>query len=192
MIADYDEKDFTPDLSTLEQAIGKNTAAVIVNSPNNPSGVVYSKDTIEKIAAVLTRKKQRIRTPDFYNCGRTVPRTCLRCRSAVYHEFLRRYDCLLQLFQVLVFAGRTHRLYCGIPESRRCEEPISCHMRSRTRTRLRVRSVHLSKSHRKVRGRLAEPKRLSSKPRLAFQLAYENRLRLRTSRRCVLSVCKIS
>lgn len=54
-------------------------------------------------------------------------------------------------------------------------------MRSRTRTRLRVRSVHLSKSHRKVRGRLAEPKRLSSKPRLAFQLAYENRLRLRTS-----------
>lgn len=58
VIADYDEKDFTPDLSTLEQAIGKNTAAVIVNSPNNPSGVVYSKDTIEKIAAVLTRKSK--------------------------------------------------------------------------------------------------------------------------------------
>lgn len=43
VVADYDEKDFTPDLSALEQTIGKNTAAVIVNSPNNPSGVVYSK-----------------------------------------------------------------------------------------------------------------------------------------------------
>lgn len=48
VVADYDEKDFTPDLSTLEQAIGKNTAAVIVNSPNNPSGVVYSKIRLKK------------------------------------------------------------------------------------------------------------------------------------------------
>lgn len=65
VIADYDEKDFTPDLSTLEQAIGKNTAAVIVNSPNNPSGVVYSKDTIKKIAAVLTRKSKEFGHPIF-------------------------------------------------------------------------------------------------------------------------------
>lgn len=65
VVAGYDEKDFTPDLSTLEQAIGKNTAAVIVNSPNNPSGVVYSKDTIEKIAAVLTRKSKEFGHPIF-------------------------------------------------------------------------------------------------------------------------------
>lgn len=65
VVADYDEKDFTPDISALEQAIGKNTAAVIVNSPNNPSGVVYSKDTIEKIAAVLTRKSKEFGHPIF-------------------------------------------------------------------------------------------------------------------------------
>lgn len=65
VVAGYDEKDFTPDLSTLEQAIGKNTAAVIVNSPNNPSGVVYSKDTIEKIADVLTRKSKEYGHPIF-------------------------------------------------------------------------------------------------------------------------------
>lgn len=40
----------------LEAALNKNTVGVIINSPNNPSGVIYSRETIEKLADLLERK----------------------------------------------------------------------------------------------------------------------------------------
>lgn len=52
--ADY--PDFQVNLQALEARITPHTHAVIVNSPNNPSGVVYSRETLEKLAALLTRK----------------------------------------------------------------------------------------------------------------------------------------
>ena len=50
------EKTFQVDLTDLEQRITANTKAVIVNSPNNPSGVVYSEETVQGICAVLKKK----------------------------------------------------------------------------------------------------------------------------------------
>lgn len=47
------EEDFQIDFDALKKAINKNTKAIIINSPNNPSGVVFSKSTIEKLASVL-------------------------------------------------------------------------------------------------------------------------------------------
>ena len=49
---------FQIDFDAFEAAITAYTIAVIVNSPNNPSGVVYSKETLEKLAAVLTAKSK--------------------------------------------------------------------------------------------------------------------------------------
>ena len=49
-------KTFQPDLADFESKINERTKAVIVNSPNNPSGVVYSKEKIAAIADVLKRK----------------------------------------------------------------------------------------------------------------------------------------
>ena len=46
------------DIADLESRITKNTKAVIVNSPNNPSGVVYSESTIAALAEVLLRKSK--------------------------------------------------------------------------------------------------------------------------------------
>ena len=43
-------------LDALEAQLTENTAAVIVNSPNNPSGVVYTRETLTALAALLTRK----------------------------------------------------------------------------------------------------------------------------------------
>ncbi len=51
-------KGFRPDLSALEGAITARTKAVIVNSPNNPTGVVYSEEEIEGIARVLRRASE--------------------------------------------------------------------------------------------------------------------------------------
>lgn len=44
---------FQIDFAAFEAAINKNTKAVIVNSPNNPSGAVYSEETVKKLAAIL-------------------------------------------------------------------------------------------------------------------------------------------
>ena len=46
---------FQPDLSKLEKALNKKTKAVIINSPNNPSGVIYSEETIKKIVALVEK-----------------------------------------------------------------------------------------------------------------------------------------
>ena len=51
----FDES-FQIDFDALRGAITKHTKAVIVNSPNNPSGVVYSKETIEKLAKLLSER----------------------------------------------------------------------------------------------------------------------------------------
>lgn len=47
----------------LEKRITPNTQALIVNSPNNPSGVVYTVETLEKLAEVLNRKSREIGHP---------------------------------------------------------------------------------------------------------------------------------
>lgn len=51
---------FQPDLEAFEKAINENTKAVIINSPNNPSGVVYSEDTIKAIAQILENKSKEL------------------------------------------------------------------------------------------------------------------------------------
>ena len=51
---DYDT--FQPDLQALERALNPRTKALVVNSPNNPSGVVYTAETVQAIAALLRRK----------------------------------------------------------------------------------------------------------------------------------------
>ena len=47
---------FQIDFSAFEAMLSPKTKAVIVNSPNNPSGAVYSKETIAKLSEILTRK----------------------------------------------------------------------------------------------------------------------------------------
>ena len=58
-----DIPDFQIDLAALEACLSPNTGAVIVNSPNNPSGTVYSADTLQKLSALLTRKSEEYGHP---------------------------------------------------------------------------------------------------------------------------------
>ncbi|MDY3281888.1 pyridoxal phosphate-dependent aminotransferase [Dysosmobacter sp.] len=51
-----DTDSFQIRLDELEKRITPHTQAVIVNSPNNPSGVVYTRETLERLAEILTRK----------------------------------------------------------------------------------------------------------------------------------------
>ncbi len=49
---------FQPDLTDLEHKITERTKLVIVNSPNNPTGVIYTEETVKRIAEILERKQQ--------------------------------------------------------------------------------------------------------------------------------------
>ncbi len=49
---------FQVDIADLEAKINKNTKAIILNSPNNPSGVVYSEDTVKAVCSLLKKKSQ--------------------------------------------------------------------------------------------------------------------------------------
>ncbi|QYX28201.1 pyridoxal phosphate-dependent aminotransferase [[Clostridium] scindens] len=50
--------DFQPKLDEFELKITPKTKAVIVNTPNNPTGVVYSEETIKKMAAIMEAKQK--------------------------------------------------------------------------------------------------------------------------------------
>lgn len=53
-----DIEDFQIDFAAFDQALTPNTKGVIINSPNNPTGVVYSEATIQELAQVLTEKSK--------------------------------------------------------------------------------------------------------------------------------------
>lgn len=48
-----DTTSFQIDMAALESLVNEHTQAIIVNSPNNPSGVVFSRETLEKVGAIL-------------------------------------------------------------------------------------------------------------------------------------------
>jgi aspartate aminotransferase len=52
--------DFDLDLEAIGRAITENTRLVVVNTPNNPTGRVYPPETLEALAAILTRASRRI------------------------------------------------------------------------------------------------------------------------------------
>ena len=54
---------FAPDLAALEQGISAQTRVLIINSPNNPTGVVYSEAQVRGIIDVLTRCSQKFGRP---------------------------------------------------------------------------------------------------------------------------------
>ncbi len=58
-----DERDFQINFGELEKTICKNTIAVVVNSPNNPSGVVYTEETLKKMAELLKARAEEYGHP---------------------------------------------------------------------------------------------------------------------------------
>ena len=65
VVVEPDLETFQPDLEQLEEKITHRTKAVIMNNPNNPSGVIYSEETIKSIGHIL-RKKQAEYDTDIY------------------------------------------------------------------------------------------------------------------------------
>lgn len=58
--APTDKKTFQPDLKSFEKLVGDKTRVVLINSPHNPTGVVYSEETIKGIANILKKKQKEL------------------------------------------------------------------------------------------------------------------------------------
>lgn len=63
VVVPFDKTDFSPDLAAFEKAVTPATKAVIVNSPNNPSGTVYSEKTLAALCDVLRGKEAEFGHP---------------------------------------------------------------------------------------------------------------------------------
>ena len=70
-------EDFQIDLDAFSAAISEKTAVVLLNSPNNPSGVILSRRSITKLAELLEKKIGRIRPPHLHRRRRALPRAGL-------------------------------------------------------------------------------------------------------------------
>ena len=60
-----DEKTLLPDFAAIENAITERTKAVIINSPNNPSGVVLDEECVKTLSALLEKKQKEFGKPIF-------------------------------------------------------------------------------------------------------------------------------
>ena len=58
-----DIPNFQINFQALEEMLSEHTQALILNSPNNPSGVVYTRETLQKLAALLEKKSQEAGHP---------------------------------------------------------------------------------------------------------------------------------
>ena len=58
VIVEPDTETFQPDLARFRELLGPKVRAVIMNSPNNPTGVIYSEETIRKIGEILKEKSR--------------------------------------------------------------------------------------------------------------------------------------
>jgi aspartate aminotransferase len=55
-----DRNSFQPDLAAIEAAINARTRAIIINTPNNPTGVVYLADSLKKLGDLVQRKEREL------------------------------------------------------------------------------------------------------------------------------------
>ena len=62
VVVSPDIETFQPDIAEFESKITAKTKAVIINTPNNPTGVIYSAETLEKLASVLKAKQEEYGT----------------------------------------------------------------------------------------------------------------------------------
>ena len=62
---DPEEKTLQIDIDNVDKAINEKTKAIVINSPNNPSGVVYKKDKVEALCELLKKKEEEYGHPIF-------------------------------------------------------------------------------------------------------------------------------
>jgi len=63
VVVPANQEDFQPDPEAIRAAVTTRTKAIILNSPNNPTGVIYSEESIKSLSAVLAEKERENGAP---------------------------------------------------------------------------------------------------------------------------------
>lgn len=61
------ERNFLPDVAEMERMIGKNTRAIVVINPNNPTGAVYPRETLQQIADLAAKHRLVLFSDEIYD-----------------------------------------------------------------------------------------------------------------------------
>jgi arginine:pyruvate transaminase len=59
---------FQPDIAAIEQALEPDTRAILINSPNNPTGAIYQRDRLEALADLCCRRGLWLISDELYDC----------------------------------------------------------------------------------------------------------------------------
>ena len=59
------DNNFYPDLNALDKAISKKTKAILINSPNNPTGIIYPSELLENLSKIINKKEIEFQTDIF-------------------------------------------------------------------------------------------------------------------------------
>ena len=108
-----DTKSFQINFEAFEEMLGPRVAAVLVNTPNNPSGAVYSAETLTKLAQVLTRKAEQYGHDIFLISDEPYREIVFDGKQQPYVSKFYANTISCYSFQGAVAAGRENRLSGG-------------------------------------------------------------------------------
>ena len=181
LTAPADTDSFQINLSAVAALIGPRTQALILNSPNNPSGVVYTEETLRSLAALLTEKSGQIGHPIYL------------IADEPYRELA--YDGIevpFLLVQIALPARRAHRLRLRPGRRRGQRGRLRGGRRRGARMRTRLRALPAAAGRIPVHGGPPGSRRIRPQPHTAVRRAQLLRLCLRPSSGRLLHVCQIS
>ncbi len=109
--------DFQLDIDAIEQAITPKTRVVLLNSPNNPTGAVYTKESLEQVAALLHNERKK---------GREI----YLVADEAYRKIIYTEEPLPDLFKIydLVISATSHSKDLALPGERIGYLAISPHI----------------------------------------------------------------
>lgn len=117
--------DFSLDVESAEKAIGPKTKALIINSPNNPTGAVYSEDQLKDLGQLLA-KKEKVFNRDIYLLSdepyKKLVYDGIRCPSVF--EFYHNSIVVTSHSKDLALPGERIGYIAVSPEARPCEKLI--------------------------------------------------------------------
>jgi aspartate aminotransferase len=65
VIVNTQKETFQPDIDAIEKSITSSTRAIIINSPNNPTGVIYNEQTLKSLSELIERKEKEFNSEIF-------------------------------------------------------------------------------------------------------------------------------
>ena len=119
-----DTENFQIDFDALSRALNPRTKAVIVNSPNNPSGAVYSEETVKKLAALLSERSAQYGHPIYIISDEPYREIVYEGFSVPWIPAFYPYTIVCYSFSKSLSVPGERLGYVFVPKSANREEPV--------------------------------------------------------------------